>query len=260
MPEYLKVDGHDLYCYEWDNDGEAVVLLHGGMSQTAHWAANIVPDLEDYHVFAYDRSSHGFTAYREESINFKYQLREAIAYLETVVKEPAHIVGWSDGGIIGMMIAIERPELVKSLVLIGANFHYNGTLGDFEIGEISAEDRAEYAIYSPDSAETQDVIYQRFMKMWPSEPDIALEEIKKIQCPVLVMAGDDDVISHAHTVELFEALPLGQLAIVPGTSHILPKEKPGLVNLLITEFLEDLSYPITRMPMRRTNPVSNLPE
>jgi pimeloyl-ACP methyl ester carboxylesterase len=260
MPEYLKVDGHDLYCYEWDNEGEAVVLLHGGMSQTAHWAANIVPDLEDYHVFAYDRSSHGFTAYREESINFKYQLREAIAYLETVVKEPAHIVGWSDGGIIGMMIAIERPELVKSLVLIGANFHYNGTLGDFEIGEISAEDRAEYAIYSPDSAETQDVIYQRFMKMWPSEPDIALEEIKKIQCPVLVMAGDDDVISHAHTVELFEALPLGQLAIVPGTSHILPKEKPGLVNLLITEFLEDLSYPITRMPMRRTNPVSNLPE
>ena len=260
MPEYLKVDGHDLYCYEWDNDGEAVVLLHGGMSQTAHWAANIVPDLEDYHVFAYDRSSHGFTAYREESINFKYQLREAIAYLETVVKEPAHIVGWSDGGIIGMMIAIERPELVKSLVLIGANFHFSGTLGDFEIGEISAEDRAEYAIYSPDSAETQDVIYQRFMKMWPSEPDIALEEIKKIQCPVLVMAGDDDVISHAHTVELFEALPLGQLAIVPGTSHILPKEKPGLVNLLITEFLEDLSYPITRMPMRRTNPISNLPE
>jgi pimeloyl-ACP methyl ester carboxylesterase len=71
------------------------------------------------------------------------------------------------------------------------------------------------------------------------------------------MAGDDDVISHAHTVALFEALPLGQLAIVPGTSHILPKEKPGLVNLIITEFLEDLSYPITRMPIRRTNPVSN---
>ena len=260
MSEYIKVDGHDLYCYEWENDGEAVVLLHGGMSQTAHWAASIVPSLEDYHVFAYDRSSHGFTAYREESINFKYQLREAIAYLETVVKEPAHIIGWSDGGIIGMMIAIERPELVKSLVLIGANYHYNGTLSEFEMGEISEEDRAEYAIYSPDSAETQDVIYERFMKLWPSEPEIPLEDIKNIQCPVLVMAGDDDVISHAHTVELFEALPLGQLAIVPGTSHILPKEKPGLVNLLITEFLEDLSYPVTRMPIRRTNPINNQPE
>ena len=50
------------------------------------------------------------------------------------------------------------------------------------------------------------------------------------------------------------------LAIVPGTSHILPKEKPGLVNLIITEFLEDLTYPVTRMPIRRTNPVSNQPE
>ena len=260
MSEYLKIDGHDLYCYEWENEGEAVVLLHGGMSQTAHWASNIVPALEDYHVFAYDRSSHGFTAYREESINFKFQLREAIAYLENVVKEPAHFIGWSDGGIIGLMLAIQRPDLVKSLVAIGANFHYDGTLGDFEIGELSEEDRAEYSIYSPDPAETQDVIYHRFMKMWPSEPDISMEEIKKIQCPVLVMAGDDDVIRHAHTVELFEALPLGQLAIVPGTSHILPKEKPGLVNLIITEFLEDLSYPVTRMPMRRTNPVSNQPE
>ena len=87
-----------------------------------------------------------------------------------------------------------------------------------------------------------------------------MSDLQKIECPVLVMAGDDDVIRHAHTIELFEALPLGQLAIVPGTSHILPKEKAGLVNLIITEFLEDLSYPITKMPIRRTNPISNQPE
>ena len=260
MPEYSKVDGHDVYCYEWENEGEAVVLLHGGLSQTAHWAPGIVPALEDYHIFAYDRSSHGFTSYREESINFKYQLREAIAYLEDVVKEPAHIVGWSDGGIIGLMVAIERPELVKSLVAIGANFHYNGTVPSFDMGPISDEDRAEYAIYSSDTAETLDRIHAHFHEMWKSEPEIPVSDLQKIQCPVLVMAGDDDVIRHAHTIELFEALPLGQLAIVPGTSHILPKEKPGLVNLVITEFLEDLSYPITRMPMRRTNPVSNQPE
>jgi len=260
MSEYIKVDGHDLYCYEWENEGEAVVLLHGGLSQTAHWAASIVPSLEDYHVFAYDRSSHGFTAYREESINFKYQLREAIAYLETVVKEPAHIIGWSDGGIIGLMLAISRPDLVKSLVTIGANFHYNGTIPQFEMGPISDEDRAEYAIYSPDSPETLDLIHDHFRVMWKTEPDISLDDLKKIQCPVLVMAGDDDVIQHGHTVELFEVLPLGQLAIIPGTSHIVPKEKPGLVNLLINEFLEDLSYPITKWPIRRTNPISNQPE
>ena len=225
MERYLTVDGHQVYSYEWDNNGEAVVLLHGGLSQTAHWADQIVPSLDGYHVFGYDRSSHGLTSYREESINFKYQVREAIAYLETVVKEPAHIVGWSDG-----------------------------TVPEFEMNPISDEDRAEFAGYSPDTPETLDRIHAHFHQMWKSEPDIPLSDIAKIQCPVLVMAGDDDVIQHEHTLELFRALPLGQLAIVPGTSHILPKEKPGLVNLLITEFLEDLSYPITKMPFRRTNP------
>jgi pimeloyl-ACP methyl ester carboxylesterase len=254
MERYLTVDGHQLYCYEWDNNGEAVVLLHGGLSQTAHWADQIVPSLDGYHVYAYDRSSHGLTSYREESINFKYQVREAIAYLETVVKEPAHIVGWSDGGIIGLFLAIQRPDLVKSLVSIASNFHYTGTVPEFEMNPISDEDRAEYAEYSVDTPETLDRIHAHFRHMWKSEPDIPLSDIAKIQCPVLVMAGDDDVIQHEHTLELFRTLPLGQLAIVPGTSHILPKEKPGLVNLLITEFLEDLSYPITKMPIKRTNP------
>ncbi len=260
MTEYIEFDGHQIYTYEWENEGEAVVLLHGGLSQTASWASLLVPALGDYHVFAYDRSSHGFTSFREESINYKYQLREAIAYLENVVKEPAHIIGWSDGGIIGLMLAIARPDLVKSLVAIGANYHYNGTVSNFDFGPITPEDRAEYAIYSTDTPETLDRIYSQFAKVWSSEPDIDIEEIKKIQCPVLVMAGDDDVVKHSHTIELFESLPLGQLAVIPGTSHILPKEKPGLINAIIVGFLEDLSYPITRMPIRRTNPINTLQE
>jgi pimeloyl-ACP methyl ester carboxylesterase len=92
------------------------------------------------------------------------------------------------------------------------------------------------------------------MKIWRSEPNLSPAELLNIQCPVLVMAGDDDVIAHTHTIELFENIPLGQLAILPGTSHGLVKEKPALVQLLIREFLEDLSYPITKMPIRRTNP------
>jgi pimeloyl-ACP methyl ester carboxylesterase len=87
-----------------------------------------------------------------------------------------------------------------------------------------------------------------------TEPDLTPKDLAKIQCPVLVMAGDDDVIKHTHTVELYESIPLGQLAIVPATSHKFIKERPALAQLLMREFLEDLSYPVTRMPMRRTNP------
>jgi pimeloyl-ACP methyl ester carboxylesterase len=254
--KHLEVAGHTLYCYEWDNNGEAVVLLHGGLSQTSHWDAQLLPALEDdFHVFGYDRTAHGFSGDRAGSLHFDYQTKELIAYLESVVKEPAHLIGYSDGGIIALMAAIARPELVKSIVTLGANFHHSGTLPlpEFD-GFISPEDQEEYNRTSPDAPDTLATKITRMIKIWKSEPTMTTADLASIQCPVLVMAGDDDVIAHAHTIELYENIPLGQLAIIPGTSHQFIKEKPAIAQLLIQEFLEDLSYPITKMPMRRVNP------
>jgi pimeloyl-ACP methyl ester carboxylesterase len=261
MPEYLKVDGHDLYCYEWENDGEAVVLLHGGLSKTSSWDYLLVPALEDdFHVFAYDRTAHGFTGDRAGSLHFEFQTKEAIGYLETVVKEPAHLVGSSDGAIIALMVAIARPDLVKSIISIGGNFHHSGVEADMGEPSVSEEDLAEYTLVSPDAPHTLLEKITRMFKIWKHEPDISIKELSEIQCPVLVVSGDDDVITLAHTQELYEALALGQLAVLPGTSHGLVKEKPELFNAIMMQFLEDLSYPITIAPVRRTNPVSNQPE
>ena len=254
MPEYINLRNHQVYNYEWDNDGEAVVLLHGGLSKTSSWDYLMVPPLEDeFHVFAYDRTGHGFTGDQPGSLHFEFQCQEAIAYLEDFVKEPAHLIGYSDGGIIALMVAIKRPELVKSIVAIGANYHYSAPLKDFLEARVSEEDQAEYNLISPDAPHTLLEKTIRMNEIWKTEPDISLSEIASIQCPVLVMAGDDDVIAHDHTISLYEALPLGQLAIIPGTSHGLVKEKPALLIAVIMQFLEDLSYPITRDPIRRTN-------
>jgi len=254
MPEYINLRNHQVYNYEWERDGEAVVLLHGGLSKTSSWDYLMVPPLEDeFHVFAYDRTGHGFTGDQPGSLHFEFQCQEAIAYLEDVVKEPAHLIGYSDGGIIALMVAIKRPELVKSIVAIGANYHYSAPLKDFLEARVSEEDQAEYNLISPDAPHTLLEKTIRMNEIWKTEPDISLSEIASIQCPVLVMAGDDDVIAHDHTISLYEALPLGQLAIIPGTSHGLVKEKPALLIAVIMQFLEDLSYPITRDPIRRTN-------
>jgi pimeloyl-ACP methyl ester carboxylesterase len=256
IEKYLDIAGHPLHCYEWDNNGEAVVLLHGGLSQTSHWDAQVLPAIEDdFHVFAYDRTAHGFSGDRAGSLHFDYQTKELIAYLETVVKEPAHLIGYSDGGNIALMAAIARPELVKSIVTLGANFHHTGTLPlpEFD-GVISPEDQEEYERTSPDAPDTLAEKITRMIKIWKSEPTLTTADLAKIQCPVLVMAGDDDVIAHAHTIELYENIPLGQMAIVPGASHGFIKEKPTIAQMLIQEFLGDLSYPITKMPMRRVNP------
>ena len=254
MPDYVNLRGHQIYTYEWERDGEAVVLLHGGLSKTSSWDYLMVPPLEDeFHVFAYDRTAHGFTGDQPGSLHFAFQAQEAIAYLEDVVKEPAHLIGYSDGGIIALMVAIARPELVKSIVAIGANYHYSAPLSEFAEAFVSEDDQAEYNLISPDAPHTLLEKIIRMNQIWKTEPDISLKEIASIQCPVLVMAGDDDVIKHEHTISLYENLPLGQLAIIPGTSHGVVKEKPALMIAIIMQFLEDLSYPITRQPIRRIN-------
>ena len=103
--KYIEVDKHQIWSVKWQNNGQPVVLLHGGLSQTSHWDQNILPAVEDqFHVFGYDRTAHGFTGDRAGSLHFGYQVKEAIAYLETIVKEPAHLIGYSDGGIIALKL------------------------------------------------------------------------------------------------------------------------------------------------------------
>jgi pimeloyl-ACP methyl ester carboxylesterase len=88
--------------------------------------------------------------------------------------------------------------------------------------------------------------------IWRSEPTFTVADIAEIKCPVLVLVGDDDVITHKHSVLLYESIPQGQLAVIPGTSHQAHKEKPEIFQLLIREFLNNLEYPQTMMPQRRT--------
>jgi len=256
---YLNISGNPLWSYEWAKNGEPVLLLHGGLSNTDSFADVMVPPLKDiFHLFAYDRAGHGRSADQPGSFYFDFQRDEAIAFITEVIRQPVHLVGYSDGANIALMVAIARPELVKSIVSIAANFNADGIVElpifDPEIDQISDEERAEYALISPDAPETLILKIAKMHEIWKVEPNIKIADISKISVPTLVMAGDDDVVKHSHSIELFEALPLGQLAIIPGTSHGLVKEKPEVVTSMIKSFLNDQSYPVTRQPIRRNNP------
>ena len=255
--KYLNISDYPLWSYEWADKGEAVLLLHGGLSNTDSFADVMVAPLQDsFHLFAYDRAGHGRSADQPGSFHFNFQRDEAIAFITEAIKQPVHLVGYSDGANIALMVAIARPDLVKSIVSIAANFSADGIveLPVFDPAGISEEERAEYALMSPDAPETLAIKNAKMHEIWKVEPNIEISDIAQINVPTLVMAGDDDVVRHSHSIELYEALPLGQLAIVPGTSHGLVKEKPEIVTAIIKSFLSDQSYPVTRQPIRRTNP------
>jgi pimeloyl-ACP methyl ester carboxylesterase len=259
MGEYVDIGGHPTWVDDRGGNGEPLLLLHGGMSNSDVILDSLGPGLEErFHVVAFDRRGHGRTADTDADFHYSDMATETIRVLQEVVGGPANLVGWSDGGIVSLLVAIARPDLVRRLVVIGSNYHVDGII-PFDPGQESSMGAAlasAYAERSPDGAEHFDVIFTKFMAMTRSEPTLTTADIARVESPCLVMAGDDDMVLLPHTCSLFEALPRGQLAVVPATSHALPLEKPGVVVELVVDFLTAEEPPRTLLPIRRARPVS----
>jgi pimeloyl-ACP methyl ester carboxylesterase len=216
------------------------------------------PALAEAHkVFLMDRRGHGRTPDTDAPFSYDDMAAETVDFLEQVVGSPAALVGWSDGGIVALHLSLGRPDLVRRQVLIGTNFHYDGLVPAFDMGDDpDAEHVAMFkALYEAVAVDPSHwpVFFTKTMAMWREQPTLTVEDIARIPVPTLVLAGDDEPIRLDHTAALYEALPEGQLAIVPGTSHVLTLEKPDLVNRLLLEFLAETGPPATMVPIRRAN-------
>jgi len=236
---YINLRGHQTWSVEYPNNGEPLLLLHGGLSATENFDFHILPAVEDrFHVYGYDRSAHGRTGKRKGYYHFDFQRDEAIAYIEDVIGGPAHLLGHSDGGIIALLVAIARPDLVLSIIATGANYTWDAELTlDNEI-VITDENRAEFAERSPDSPEALEEIVRKAHEVWASEPNMTVDELGTITCPVLIVNGDDEPFSPHHGVDLYQALPNGRLAIIPGSPHATHKVKPHILLPIIKDFYE----------------------
>ena len=253
MGTYVDIDGHQTWVDDRGGKGEPLLLMHGGLSNSDALLDSIGPRLmAGYHVVAFDRRGHGRTADTPGPFHYADMVKETVQVLEQVVGAPAHLVGWSDGGILALLVALERPELAKKLVVIGTNYHHEG-LVPFEPNmeaPFFQQIFSAYAERSPDGAAHMEEILGKTFTMFASEPTMTTADVARITQPTLVMAGDDDLISLAHTASLYEALPNAQLAIVPGASHGLPIERPELVAGLISDFLASEGAD-TLVPIRR---------
>src|SRR5262249_52398620 len=124
----IDITGHPTWYIDCDTaNGPPVLLLHGGLSNSDLLLDTIGgPIARAHRIVAFDRRGHGRTADTDDPFHYDEMATEAVAVLERVVGGPAHLVGWSDGGIVALLVALERPDLVDRLVLIGVDFHYEG--------------------------------------------------------------------------------------------------------------------------------------
>lgn len=258
MGEYIEVGGHMTWVESFGSASatETVVLLHGGISNCDDLrpAASRLDDR--YRLIAFDRRGHGRTADADRPFSYVEMAGETIGVLEHVVGGPVALVGWSDGGIVALLVALRRPDLVRRMVLIGTNFHHEGTrpFGQDPAMEATFEAmKTDYGQRSPDGAEHFPAMLAKATELMSTEPTLTTDDLAEVSMPTLVLVGDDDVIELAHTVELYESLPAGRLAVIPAASHMVPVEQPEFLGGLIADFLDAPEPPQTMMPSRRTN-------
>jgi pimeloyl-ACP methyl ester carboxylesterase len=252
--ERIEINGHPTWVDQRGTIGDPILLLHGGMSNSDTLLDALGSSLaERNRLVAFDRRGHGHTADTDAPFHYDDMATETIGVIEQVVGGPAHLVGWSDGGIVALLVALRRPELVGRLVLIGVNFHHEGVLHlDLDpTSTVAAMLTQSYAERSPDGAEHFGEVYTKFIAMMTTEPTMTEDDLRRVSAPALVMVGDDDLIDLRHTCALYESLPAGQLCVVPRSSHALPLEYPHETVRAVLGFLAAELPPATLMPCRR---------
>jgi pimeloyl-ACP methyl ester carboxylesterase len=230
--------------HEVHGEGRPLALLHGGFAGASSWAAQ-APALAagGYRVHVPERRGHAHTPDVEGPFTYGVMADDTAAYLEQVVGAPAHLVGWSDGAVVGLLVAQRRPDLVERLVLIGQYYNSSGRVtgglddllragGDQVMGFL----RAGYDPVSPDGPDHFAVVYAKMQQMLATEPELDLESLATVAAPTLVLQGDRDEVTLDHGAAVAAALPQGRLAVLPGT-HLLPMESPEVVNALLLWFL-----------------------
>jgi pimeloyl-ACP methyl ester carboxylesterase len=242
--------------YDEHGQGEPLVLMHGGLVDARFFEPNLPALAEHFHVYTPERRGHGHTPDVEGPITYQLMTDDTIAFLETVVGQPADLVGHSDGAFVAMLVAMQRPELVKRLVMISGGFNKSGEAvpdAEWNVDAITEFLGAAYGEVSPDGEDHFPVVATKIGEMAAVEPTLQASELTKVTCRSLEMFADDDLVTAQHMIDMYAALPNAELAIVPGTSHFLTQEKPELVNKIVVDFL-------TREPVATVAPIRRAPK
>ena len=236
--------------YDQLGSGEPLVMLHPGGVDSRAFGANLDAFTEHFRVLLPERRGHGHTPDVDGPFTFEAMAEDTIQFLENVVRQPSRLLGCSDGAMVAVLVAAARPDLVERLVCVAGPFHKDGWLPEAidpanEPPEFLA---TGYGEVSPDGIEHYPVVVHKLAQAHLDGPTLTADDLAAITARALVMVADDDEVTLEHAVDFYRALPRGELAVIPGTSHGLLVEKPDLCHAVILDFL-------TRDPVETYAPV-----
>jgi pimeloyl-ACP methyl ester carboxylesterase len=231
---WIAVHGHRIY-YAMQGSGSTLVLLHGGGDSGEHSFVRQLDVFSEHHrIVAPDQVGQGHTPDVPGPLTYTGMMEDTAALLQRLHLNHVDVVGFSDGGILALLLAVRHPELVRRLVISGVNIAPEG---------LNADDLEELRAAENPQPKTID---QKLAHLWltsPTETELSLAILAKIEQPVLVISGDRDAITLEHTLKIFHALPDAELCVLPGTDHATFSRRSEWLNPIINAFLDRTSNP-----------------
>ena len=232
---YLDTRGFKLY-YEVYGQGEPLLFIHGNGGSINNFSNQIPFFSKNHKVIVVDSRAHGKSIDPSDSLTFEMMADDFNALLDSLHLDSCYVIGWSDGGINGLLLAIRHPDKVKKLAITGANLWADTTgLTPFVFNIIKQGTADLKKMTQTPEVKTK----LKISELDLYQPNIKLEQLQQIRCPTLVIGGDHDVIPVRHTMLIAENIPRAYLWIIPNSGHSTPIFKKDQFNTLVSEFFKN---------------------
>lgn len=232
--KWANIRGARIY-YEVYGQGQPLLIIHGNGGSIGNFKYQIPYFEKNYKVIVADSRGHGRTTDNSDSLNYEMMADDYAALLDELKIDSADVIGWSDGGINGLFLAMRHPEKVKKLAVTGANLS-----PDTSAVHLFAWNWAQNYNKNLAGQKQNDTIkaMRRQARLLSFEPHIAVTELKKIKCPTLVISGDQEVILAKHTLLIAQNIPKANLWIVPNSGHSVPITYKDEFNATVDRFFK----------------------
>ncbi|CAN5559317.1 alpha/beta fold hydrolase [soil metagenome] len=230
--KYFNNRGFKMY-YETYGAGQPLLIIHGNGGSINNFVYQIPFFAKNYKVILADSRSQGKSIDTGDSLSYEMMTDDLSALLDHLGLDSCYVIGWSDGGINGLLLAIRHPEKVKKLAVTGANL----------VPDTSAVDPFvhDWAMKYGDSMQkmkqTPELKIQlKLFHLLSHEPHISIKQLNGISCPTLVIGGDHDILLPKHTLLIAESIPKSYLWILPNSGHSTPVFYKDQFNATVGDF------------------------
>jgi pimeloyl-ACP methyl ester carboxylesterase len=234
--KYYSVRGTKMYT-EVYGKGKPLLLIHGNGDNISAFASNIPYFSKKYQVIAVDSRAHGKTIDDHDSLSFEMMADDFAALLDVMHIDSAYVIGWSDGGINALLLAMRHPEKVIKLISTGANMTPDST------ALIPVYWKDEQKQFESDKNKVWKTAKEKndwkiFLLDW-LQPNVPLDHLHAIKCPSLIICGDNDLITIEHTAAIYRNIPHAYLWVLPHSGHATLKEHRDEFNRVADSFIEE---------------------